>query len=400
MNGLLAYFDTTALDAGDYFLRLTVHAKNGATKICTTSFSLFKQDVRILGVRNFTNLDKPALDPDARFVETFTPKCTTVGSEVEVSFAHCVSIQGSAFVGGCDEKKIKRYTLSFKAGHEIDCTTPGWTEFWKIEYSTVWQYRDMNMRKDTDTLTAAWVPDCVVPWPFPPYCLHSEPEARLSPSCWQTRISGCQMSGLFTIKLDVEDVDGNHYCDVQRIWLDNKPIHATLRVDAVPPCSDLLLSQFANPPDCSNPWPLPLVGIAYDEYIDETQPLNQRPNDNFDHYWIRVAKQGGPQIQIPINSPTGSCFYGTQRVGVPGNRCQSPGGADVFGKLADFDLRAVDEICKDSTSYASSIPALFTLERGECCVYMFRMRVWDTTKFSGGPHHADAFWPVKICNDL
>lgn len=400
VNGLLAYFDTTALDAGDYFLRLTVHAKNGATKICTTSFSLFKQDVRILGASSFATLDKPALDPDARFVETFTPKCATVGSEVEVSFAHCVSVQGSAFIGGCDEKKIKRYTLSFKAGHEINCTAPGWKEFWKVEYSTVWQYRDMNMRKDTDTLTAKWVSDCVVQVPFPPYCLLSMPEARLSPSCWQTRISDCQMSGLFTIKLDVEDVNGIHYCDVQRIWLDNKPIHAVLQIDAVPPCSDLQLSQFANPPDCSNPWPLPLVGIAYDEYIDETLPLNQRPNDNFDHYWIRVAKQGGPEIQIPINSPTGSCFYGTQRVGLPGNRCQGPGGANVFGKLADFDLRAVDEICKVSTSYASSIPTLFTLERGECCVYMFRMRVWDTTKFSGGPHHADAFWPVKICNDL
>ncbi|MCB9384169.1 MAG: hypothetical protein H6509_06110 [Bryobacterales bacterium] len=400
VSGLLAYFDTTALSAGPYFLRLTVFSKAGATKICTTSFSLFKQDVRILAASGYTNLDKPALDPTARFVETFTPKCTSIGSTVEVSFARCVSFQGSAFVGGCNDKKIKRYTLSHQAGAITDCSVPGWTEFWKVEYATPWQYRDMNMRTDTDTLTAVWVDDCVVPWPFPPYCLNNQPEARLSPSCWQTQISGCQMSGLFTVKLEVEDVDGNRYCDLQRIWLDNKPIHAALRIDAVPPCTDLRLSQFALPPDCSNPWPLPLVGIAYDEYIDETLPLNQRPNDNFDHYWIRIARQGGPEVQIPINGPAGSCFYGTQRVGVPGARCQGAPGADVFGKLADFDLRAVDRNCFGSTSYAGSIPADFPLERGECCVFTFRMRVYDTTKFSGGPHVAEAIWPVKICNDL
>jgi hypothetical protein len=400
VNGLLAYFDTTALNAGPYFLRLTVFARSGATKICTTSFSLFKQDVRILGAGGFTNLDKSPFDPDARFVETFTPKCGAVGTTVEVSFAHCVSLQGSAFVGGCDNKKIKRYTLSYKPGFENDCSAAGWIEFWKVEYATIWQYRDMNMRMDTDTLTAVWVADCVVPWPFPPYCLNTQPEARLSPSCWQTRTSPCQMSGLFTVKLEVEDVDGNHYCDLQRIWLDNKPIHAVLRIDAVPPCSDLKLSQFANPPDCSSPWPLPLVGMAYDEYIDETLPLNQRPNDNFDHYWIRVAKQGGPELQIPIDGPAGSCFYGTHRIGLPGNRCQGAPAADVFGKLADFDLRAIDATCSASTSYASSIPAGFALPRGQCCVYTFRMRVHDTTKFSGGPHAAEAIWPVKICNDL
>jgi hypothetical protein len=401
VNALLAYFDTTAHDAGPYFLRLTVYAKNGATKVCTTSFSLFKQDVRILGASGFTNLDKPALDPDARFVETFTPKCASTGSVVEVSFAHCVSVQGSAFVGGCDDKKIKRYSLSYKSGHEISCAAPGWTEFWKIEYSTIWQYRDMNMRTDTDSLTSVWVTDCVVPWPFPPYCLASQPEARLSPSCWQTRLSGCQLSGLYTLKLDVEDVDGNHYCDLQRIWLDNKPIHGLLRIDAVPSCSDLKLSQFANPPDCSNPWALPLVGIAYDEYIDETLPVNQRPNDNFDHYWIKVARQGGPEVQIPIDAADGSCFYGTQRVGLPGNRCQGPPAADILGKLADFDLRAVDAMCSGATSYAGSIPPGFALNRGECCVYTFRMKVYDTTKFSGGPHVAEPTpWPVKICNDL
>ena len=399
-NGLLAYFNTTALDADDYFIRLTVHSKRGATRVCKTQFSLFKQDVRILGVSGFTNLDKPALDPDAKFVAAYTPKCSTLSSLQEVSFGRNISVQGSAFVGGCDEKEVKRYTLSYKQGHETNCAAGGWTQFWQVEYNTVWQYRDMNMRQDTDTLTAVWGKDCVIPIPFPPYCLQTEPDAVLKPSSWKTNLSNCELSGLYTLRLDVEDKSGNHYCDLQRVWLDNKPIHARLRIDAVASCADINLSDLVNTPDCAVPWPLPLVGIAYDEYIDESLPLNVRPNDNFDYYWIKVQKQGGPQIQIPIDAPDGSCFYGTQRVGEPGNRCDSPGGSDVIGTLANFDLRAIDAVCKANTSYATSIPNSFTLARGECCVYIFSMRVYDNTRFSGGPRHKDAFWAVKICNDL
>jgi|GEM_PF-1870439 len=397
VNGLLAYFDTTALDAGPCFLRLTVHSKQGVVKVCKGQFTLFKQDVRILGVDGFTNLDKPAFDPAARFVELVTPKCSSTGSIQEVSFARCLSIEGSAFVGGCDEKKIKRYTIDYKPGHETDCGSPGWTNAWKVEFGTPWQYRDMNMRQDTSRLTARWVTDCVVPVPFPPYCLLNVPDARLSPSCWQTQTSNCLLSGLFTLRLEVTDVDGNRYCDLQRVWIDNKPIHAKIQIDAIPPCRDLKLSDFALPPDCSNPWALPLSGLAYDEYIDETLPLTP-PNDNFDYYWIKVSKQGGPEVQIPIDAPAGSCFHGTKRVGEAGPRCQAPAAAEILGKLADFDLRTIDKACAAAASYA--VPPGFSLNRGECCVYSFRLRVFDRTKFSGGPHRGEAFWPVKICNDL
>lgn len=396
-SGLLAYFDTTALDAGNYFIRMTAYSRQGATKVCKTQFSLFKQDVRILGISGYTNLDQPALDPNAQFVETFTPKCTNSSTTTEVSFARCISIQGSAFVGGCDEKRIKRYLIDYKPGHETDCDTGGWANVWSVEYNTVWQYRDMNMRMDTSNLTAKWATDCVIPIPFPPYCVWEVPEARLTPSCWQTKVSDCHLNGLITLRLVVEDVDGNRYCDLQRLWIDNKPIHAAIQIDSVASCADINISDFAAPPDCSDVWPLPLTGLAYDEYIDETLPLT-RPNDNFDHYYIEVSKQGGPTIPIPINSADGSCFYGTDRVGVAGNRCQDPGATTVFGKLADFDLRAVDSICKASVSYP--VPDAFTIPRGECCVYLFHLRVYDRTKFAGGPHWKQAFWPVKICNDL
>lgn len=165
----------------------------------------------------------------------------------------------------------------------------------------------------------------------------------------------------------VEDTDGNLYCDTQRLWIDNKPICAKVRIDAVPKCQDLFVSQFANPPECSAAWNLPLSGIAYDAYINDALPLT-RPNDNFDYYQIHVTKQGGPTITIPISmGPTAPCFKGTKRIGKcdPCNALD-PHAGDVHGTLAQFDLRAVDLACKGSLPYA--VPDAFTIPRQECCV--------------------------------
>src|SRR5690606_36775786 len=129
-SGLLAYFDTTPLDSGHYFLRLTVFSTSGATQVCRIEFSLFKQDVRILGVSGYTNLNAPSADPNAQFVENVPALCTRPAGTFEVSFAECMSVLGSAFVGGCEDKKIKRYTIDYKPGFETDCFTGGWTNIW------------------------------------------------------------------------------------------------------------------------------------------------------------------------------------------------------------------------------------------------------------------------------
>ncbi len=406
-GGLLAYFDTTLHDEGLYFIRMTVYAVDGTSHPCSIQFNLFKKDVRILGVDDYLTLDTSEFDPAARFVENVPALCARPAAPYEVSFGECISIQGSAFVGGCENQKISTYTLDYKPGFETNPNTPGWTNFWSVTYTTPAQYRDMNMRRDTSELTSIWVDDCVIPNPFPPpFCLLNLPQARLAPSCWQTHFSPpCGLSGLITLRLTVQDTLANVYYDTQRVWIDNKPICATIRIDAVPKCADLFVSTFANPPDCSVPWAVPLAGIAYDEYIDELLPLT-RPNDNFDYYIVKVEKQGGPEIQIPIPGPgipdpLHPCFYGTSRVGDPGTRCvpcdPTSLGA-VFGTLAQFDLRAVDPICKPSLPY--SVPDQFTIPRGQCCVYVFKVWVYDRTIFPGGPHWAYADWPVKICNDL
>ena len=399
--GLLAYLDTTLLNAGTYFVRLTVYGVQQTLPPCgPIIFGVFKKDVRILGVGGNFTLDTTPFDPGARLIDHVPALCTRVAGDFEASFGTCLQVWGSAFVGGCDDsQKIKRYTLDYKPGFETDCATGGWTNFWAVEFSTAAQYRAINMRTDTSVLTASWVPDCLVPVPFPPYCLLSDPQALLSPSSWTSNVGGCQLSGLYTLKLTLEDTLGNSYCDTQRVWLDNKPITALIQINAVPKCADLFVSEFALPPDCTVPWNLPLSGIAYDEYIDDTLALS-RPNDNFDYYIITVEKQGGPSVTIPISVPVPgpACFHGTSRVGDPGTRCGVPSVPTVLGTLAQFDLRAVDPTCRTSLPYV--VPPEFTLERGECCVYIFHLTVYDRTARPCGVNYASADWPVKICNDL
>jgi hypothetical protein len=178
--------------------------------------------------------------------------------------------------------------------------------------------------------------------------------------------------------------------------LDNKNICGRIRIDAVPKCADLNISQFALPPDCSVEWKLPVSGIAYDPYIDPLAPLT-RPNDNFDYYSVTVTRQGGPSLQIPVPGPGGSCFYGTSRIGSCTQCPGDPGGGNVWGTLTTFDLRAVDVKCSSSLPY--TVPPGFALDRGDCCVYTFSMYVRDRT-FASPHHEANDSWPVKICNDL
>jgi hypothetical protein len=399
-GGVLGYLDTTFLNPGLHYIRLTAVAATGAQCVKTIFFNLLKKDVRILGVGGYFNLNSPPTDPAAEFVENVAALCTRPASVSEVSFGGCLSVSGGAFIGGCDGKDIKLYTLDYKPGFETNCATPGWTKFWEIDYTTPAQKRFVNWRTDSSVLTSVWVDDCFIPTFVPPFCwfhTKSSPLSLLSPSCWNTLVSSCGMSGLFTLRLTVTALDGTTYCDTQRVWIDNKNICVRIKIDAVPKCADLFVSQFAQPPDCSTPWSLPVSGIVYDPYIDPTLPLT-RPNDNFDYYQVTVTRQGGPSLQIPIPGPDGTCFYGTSRVGSCTQCPGDPAGGDMYGTLAKFDLRAVDTLCHSSLPYAA--PAGFALERGECCVYTFEVYGQDRTITPGGPHHATDIWPVKICNDL
>ncbi len=399
-GGLLGYLDTTFLNPGLIYIRLIAFSVTGAQCVKTISCSLLKEDVRILGVGGYFNLDTGWSDPNARFVETVPALCARPVSVSEVSFGGCLSVSGGAFVGGCVDKSVASYELDYKPGFETNCMSSGWTKFWEVDYTTPGQNRFVNWRTDSSVLTSVWVDDCFIPTPIGPFCAPFQkvsPLSLLSPSCWNTLIAACQMSGLYTLRVLVRATDGTTYCDTQRIWLDNKDICVRIKIDAVPKCADLFVSAFAKPPDCSVSWNLPVSGIVWDPYIDPTMPLS-RPNDNLDYYIVTVTKQGGPSLQIPVPGPGGTCFYGISRVGSCTQCPGDPAGGEVYGTLATFDLRAVDAICSASLPYA--VPAGFALDRGDCCVYTFEVYAQDRTITPGGPHHDTQIWPVKICNDL
>jgi hypothetical protein len=232
-------------------------------------------------------------------------------------------------------------------------------------------------------------------------------------------------SGQYTILLDVTDTLLNHYYDTQQVWFDNKTMSTDEQVlfhglEGLPSCQDLHLNpnQSFIPPGapCNVAWPLNLLGIAYDEYIDET--LLTYPSDNFDFYSLTITKQTGEVLSVPITiSPDPlNPLHGLLRRGQPGARCESlPAGgigcfpAEIvpgqsFDVLTALDMRVFDATCAPSVPAPYSIPSTFPLPRGTCCGYTFQLYAQDKTwsdGWAGGFHHAWSLpWAVCICNDL
>jgi hypothetical protein len=68
----------------------------------------------------------------------------------------------------------------------------------------------------------------------------------------------------------------------------------------------------------------------------------------------------------------------------------------LSNRLLTIDMRRLDAVCNPAE------PGL-TLPRGECCGYVLRLLVWDTSVVPAGPsgrHEIEHHFPVCICNDL
>jgi hypothetical protein len=221
----------------------------------------------------------------------------------------------------------------------------------------------------------------------------------------------------------------NHYYDTQQVWFDNKPIHVEFDgLEGVGPCQDVCLSKYvpAGAP-CGVCWPMNLLGIVFDEYIDDAD--HSYPSNNFDYYSLSITRQGGPSYAIPITLSLCPPAFGpdqlkgTQRVGEPGTRCEVALGCPppVFGAimsalLSKLDLRIFDAVCAGDPSFKAPFtpPAGFALKRGQCCTYAFELFAQDKTWTNGfapspvtpganglGLHWISTPpWPVEICNDL
>ena len=436
VNGTLGYLETFPfVTPGLVEIRVCVFStQGGAPQCCNIQFELQRNLVWIRGIEGLEAADPPGLfDPNAQLVD---------GTGAVRSFGTALRIFGSASVGGCVGKEIKRYTLSYHPGFVVNPNLPGFIQFWQVNYNTPLQIDAGLNRVFEDALTGTWRE-----WHFPPG-LCSPVSNWLQDAYWSTQVPqsfpivpseppcpapalwgstplpliNCH-SGRYTLRLTVEDMGGGIKHDLQQAWFDNKDIYGKImQIFPVPPCSSINLSLFAAAGgDCSLPWPAQLHGIAYDEYIEEGNIAF--PSDNFDGYQLWIKKDGNPWFPITIPGPIapgsppappwGPPFVGASRVGEPGVRCANanppPGPVPPLspGILAILDLRRLDAVCNPGE------PAL-TLDRahkdangnevpGECCGYIIWLQVRDKSicpSLSGGRHQIDDFFPFCICNDL
>jgi hypothetical protein len=218
------------------------------------------------------------------------------------------------------------------------------------------------------------------------------------------------------------------------VWFDNKNIYASIaQIGTIAACSTIDLSVFAvGSGDCSAPWPAPLEGVAYDEYIEEGNFTH--PSDNFGGYTLEIMKAGGgwhsltipgpdgppPPPPPPVIPPWSGPTVGTLRVGDPGMRCANPVPplcptppcpvpSFSNGVLAWIDMRRLDSVCNTTAADADLVLQRATvsstgepLTPGECCGFIIHLTVWDTTICPSipGNHVAEWYAPFCICNDL
>lgn len=442
--GVLKTFGTPVPD--DVEIRLTVFSAQSGQQPCIkeVAFQIFKKRVWIQAIEGVQVESPPGWpDPNARLVNTAINQ--------EASFGTALEIWGHAWVGKCAGKEIKRYTLSYQAGFVNDPTVGPWTQFWQVDYNSMRQ--KAAVQTGNLDLTSSWLfiqiclgppGSCPIPNPFvefdelfprrwisgetppsvpSPQFFPVDPEL---PPIWASQSLppiNCY-SGQYTLRLEVEDTVGVTY-DIQHVWFDNKAIYGEITgLLGVAPCAVINLSQVPNAGNCNVIWPLSIQGIAYDEYILETDTINH-PSDNFGGYCLTLTRQGGVEsscspiilsVALPVPAPASPTTIGTQRVGDPGTRCatSSPPPLVIPPKqsntLTVMDARMFDFDCAGSAlpvppvGFALKRANPITGEPAECCAFFFALDVWDTSicpSLSGGRHQPPTWiWPVYICNDL
>lgn len=442
IGGPLGYLQTYGTPVPtDVEVRLTVFSSQAGQQPCVVEveFQIFEQRVSIENVGGISVPDWT--DPNSQLVGVPSSP-TPPGPSRALSFGDALEIWGHAWVGGCSNAQIKRYTLSYQAGFVTNPKAGTWTQFWEVDYNSPREQAAIS--SSFMDLTSIWqfVQICFPPFPpcprpvppFPaPYPIQYDqldpaswysgvespcsagpaappgqgpfpidPQLPLTPgNIWASQtlpISNCY-SGQYTLLLTVEDTGGNFYYDTQEVWFDNKAVYGEITgILGVAPCAVINLSQIPGAGNCSVPWPLAIEGIAYDELIIEGN--TSVPSDNFGGYCLTVTRQGGSEsvctpvslsVALPVPNPTSPSTVGTNRVGDPGVRCgtASPppiGPVVKFSNvLTTMDARMFDATCACKASpvpppgYALNRADPLTGAPAQCCSFFFTLNVWDNT---------------------
>jgi hypothetical protein len=439
VNGVLGWIDTLTFSARSYEVRVCPRSLRPREEVrcCCVIFNLFKRFVRITQVGAALVGDGGPYDPRAPLVYAVPPSPTPH----LVPVGCCLTIRGSAWVGECNDRQIRCFSLKYAPG----CLPgPMETGFDPGAYQPLpglaplcyeppdedeKRAQEFQLTPYDSALTVTWeqaTEDLSTWFGLPPGTIVRK-FWRLREHCWNsTSLPACLdakhgcASGAYTLLLDVEDTQGDHYYDTQCCVFDNKTLHVAFGgLEGLEPCQEMSLKRFVRDRPCGVAWPIAAFGTVYDEYIDPAD--HSYPSDNFDFYTLSITRGcGGPTYQVPI-TPDLATFYkdivtgtvnplrGTAHVGLPASAdmCPCPPqGPHVaqHGVLTLIDLRVFDAVCAAQLKAPFAPPPGFALERGDCCGYVLQLYARDKTVDNVGPGHCHEKWgppcAVCVCNDL
>ncbi len=396
LSGDLATIDTTALSDSAYTITLRLYPSGGgAPHVCTKTFNLLKVAVWI------NSVDGIAPTPNI-----FDEEGKLMSGGIEQSFGGSLTILGSAYIYECNNRKVERVEMLRAAipfggpvpmqpanNTPIPASWAGNPVGSPLIYDPTKYYFWTRIGAAPTNLLNTWGTCTIGMNTYP----------SLAPEAWNSR-TATNAGDYFKLLLATKDTGGFVYYDTQKIWIDNYSVIAKIvkfqrQINGVwtdlPNCTDVMLS-----------WgKLRIIGIAWDALINSLYPVT-RPNDNFNNYGLKYAKQFVPNpVNISISPTVDKPFLASNaRVPHPsvfpltGPIPIAPGDADL---LVEWDLSTLDAGATALTDCPNPVADPHKLFRGCECTYIIRLDVSDFTIGSEySVHNTSDFESVKIINDL
>lgn len=369
------------------------------TPPCEVTFNISVNEVYVKRVSTLWSVDFPDPNEPLRHADDPGAELGTAGGNWHV--------RGAADIYGCVGEKIQEYTIwaipddtfSFAQPAPFTPVTPqpDWIQLSHIEFTAqtvdgtsysaddVRAYNVLDGDPNPDILTNVWGTrkECICAfidatisctcWKIPDLKPNAFNSRTLPPMDTSYHDSG---TGKFTVLLQVIDTNGHPFYDVQRVWVDNEPIMAQIAgISGLPACTDLYTQDSEGNFKTVN-----IEGIAWDALIDpadSTQPTS----DNFDHFDVKLQKQGAAGESLLHSSTTTVPAARTKPVAVD--------------NLTSWDLESVN-----APTNPMGWPADQLLDQGESCTYDIILRVWDKTVVNEGTVHRSGkiTFPIKIIN--
>src|SRR5262249_42600926 len=215
---------------------------------------------------------------------------TTPGGTV-VPVGGYITVTGNAWVGDCNDRKIKCVDIRAAVGWHVGPDDPGFGPTLPLYTVSLLQapicYDDVDEKLKRAWwnklqgfhvhLTRYWhkinLPPDIWVLEEAPFPSHAGLNLGIMDGPCPDPHHRCR-SGKYTLLLDVTDTTSVHYYDTQQVWFDNKPMdqdHVLFAgLEGLSACSDMSLVKFIpSGAPCGIPWAINLLGVAYDEYIDE-----------------------------------------------------------------------------------------------------------------------------------